>query len=258
MERLKPRLCGLASPRGNCYGRHVSDWQSFDGFASDYDRFSRLEQPGVLNWLLSRVPAHAGRALDAGCGSGRHTQALARQFNEVIGIDISAPLIEIARQHSGPNVRYVVSDLTAFADPDGFDLVFSSTTLHHVLDLDTALLHLRSLLRPSGIAILVDNVASRPTPPRWVHVLGALRDVPGDIARVGTRKAGWLLKFRTSRAWLKHLASDRYLTRQVFEQRYRAIFPEARFESLGYAHGLVWEKKNPAAVARGHEVRREP
>ena len=214
MERLKPRLCGLASPRGNCYGRHVSDWQSFDGFASDYDRFSRLEQPGVLNWLLSRVPAHAGRALDAGCGSGRHTQALARQF--------------------------------------------SSTTLHHVLDLDTALLHLRSLLRPSGIAILVDNVASRPTPPRWVHVLGALRDVPGDIARVGTRKAGWLLKFRTSRAWLKHLASDRYLTRQAFEHQYGAIFPEARFESLGYAHGLVWEKKNPAAVARGHEVRREP
>src|SRR5438874_10138933 len=178
MERLKPRLCGLASPRGNCYGRHVSDWQSFDGFASDYDRFSRLEQPGVLNWLLSRVPAHAGRAVDAGCGSGRHTRALARQFNEVIGVDISAPLIDIARHQSGPTVRYVVSDLRAFADPDRFDLVFSSTTLHHVPDLDAALVHLRGLVKPGGLAILVDSVASRRTPPRRVPVLGAGRDVP--------------------------------------------------------------------------------
>jgi SAM-dependent methyltransferase len=232
--------------------------QSFDRFAAGYDRFARLEQSHVLRWLLTQLPAHAGRALDAGCGSGRHAQALAMQFDEVTGVDISAPLIEIARQRSAPNVRYVVSDLMAFADPDGFDLVFSATTLHHVPDLDAALLHLRSLVRPGGIAILIDNVASRQTPPRWVHVLGALRDVPGDIARVGARNAAWLLKFRTSRAWLNHLASDRYLTCQAFERRYGASFPEARFERLGYAHGLAWEKKNPAAVARGHEVRREP
>ena len=232
--------------------------QSFDRFAADYDRFARLEQPHVLNWLLTQLPAQAGRALDAGCGSGRYAQALVAQFDEVTGVDISAPLIDIARQRSGPNVHYVVSDLMAFTDPDGFDLVFSAGTLHHVPDLDTALLHLRTLVRPGGLAILIDNVASRQTPPRRVHVLGALRDVPGDIARVGARNAAWLLKFRTSPAWLHHLASDRYLTRQAFERRYGAIFPEARFESLGYAHGLVWEKKNPAAVARGHEVRREP
>jgi len=236
----------------------VSDWQSFDRFAADYDRFAALEPPRRLHWLFTQLPGHAGRALDAGCGSGRLTQALAERFDEIIGIDISAPLIDIARHHSGPKVRYVVSDLRAFADPDRFDLVFSSTTLHHVPDLDAAILHLRELVRPGGIAILIDNVASRPTPPRWVYVLGALRDVPSDVARIGARKAGWLLKFRTSPAWLHHLASDRYLTRQAFERRYGAIFPEARFESLGYAHGLVWEKKNPAAVARGHEVRREP
>ena len=232
--------------------------QSFDRFAADYDRFSRLEPRAVLSWLLTQLPARAGRALDAGCGSGRHTQALAGRFDEVIGVDISAALIDIATHRSGPNVHYVVSDLMAFADSDGFDLVFSSTTLHHVQDLDAALLHLRELVRPGGMAILIDNVASRPTPSRWVHVLGALRDVPSDIARVGARNAGWLLKFRMSPVWLHHLASDRYLTRQAFERRYGAIFPEARFESLGYAHGLVWEKKNPAAVARGHEVRREP
>jgi SAM-dependent methyltransferase len=236
----------------------VSNRQSFDRFAADYDRFAGLEPPLVLRWLLTQLPAHGGRVLDAGCGAGRHTQVLAEHFDEVLGVDISEPLIDIARQHSAPNVRYVVGDLRSFRDAMGFDLVFSSTTLHHVPDLEASLLHLRGLVRPGGIAILVDNVASRPTPPRWIHVLGAVRDFPSDVARLGWRQARWLLKFRTSAAWLDHLASDRYLSRQAFERRYGSIFPGARFQNLGYAHALVWAKKNPAAVTRGDEVRREP
>lgn len=217
----------------------------------------------MLNWLVGQLPADGNRALDAGCGAGRHTQALAERFDDVVGVDISEPLIDIARrQRSGSNVRYLVTDLMSFTDPDEFDLVFSSNTLHHVTDLDAALLHLRGLVRAGGIAILIDNVASRPTPPRWVHVLAAVRNVPSDVGRLGRRKAGWLLKFRTSAPWLEHLASDRYLSRQAFERRYGAVFPGGRFHDLGYAHGLVWQngpaKKNPAAVARGHEVRRGP
>jgi hypothetical protein len=92
--------------------------------------------------------------------------------------------------------------------------------------------------------------------------MGAMRELPGDLWRVGWRQAGWLLKFRTSAPWMEHLASDRYLSHQAFERRYGAVFPGGRFHDLGYAHGIVWQngpaKKNPAAVARGREVRREP
>ena len=207
---------------------------------------------------MRQLPASGQLALDLGCGSGRHTQALAERFDDVVGVDISAPLIDMARRHARPNVRYVVGDLMSFSEATGFDLVFSSTTLHHVQELDAALMHLRDLVRPGGLAILIDNIASRPTPPRWVHVLGAVRQVPSDVARLGGRQARWLFKFRTSASWLDHLASDRYLSRQAFELEYGSVFPGARFQNLGYAHALVWEKKNPAAVARGHEVRREP
>jgi SAM-dependent methyltransferase len=237
----------------------VPDSQSFDPFAADYDRFASLEPTNLRDWLVRQLPARGHRALDAGCGSGRHTQLLAERFDDVVGIDISEPLIDIARrQRPSPNVRFLVGDLMSFVDAEGFDLVFSSTTLHHVPDLDAALLRLRGLGRERGIAILIDNVASRPPPPRSVHVLGALRAVPGDIADLGWRQAAWLLKFRTSGSWLDHLASDCYLSRPEFEGRYGAVFPGARFANLGYAHALVWAKKNPAAVARGHEVRQEP
>ena len=222
-----------------------ADPQSFDRLAADYDRYASLEPPLVLDWLLPRLPQRRRRALDAGCGSGRHTLALADRFDEVVGVDRSQPLINIARhKRPHPRIRYQADDLMAIADSEGFDLVLSSTTLHHLPDLEAALQHLRGLVAPGGTAILIDNVAPRPTPPRWVYRLGAIRHLPADVRRHGWPQAWWLLKFRTSTAWLDHLTSDHYLSRHAFEQRYGAAFPDARFQTLGYAHALLWH--NPA------------
>jgi SAM-dependent methyltransferase len=69
-----------------------ADPRSFDRFAVDYDRYASLEPPMLLDWLLAQLPGRGRRALDAGCGSGRHTLALADRFEEVVGIDISQPL----------------------------------------------------------------------------------------------------------------------------------------------------------------------
>jgi SAM-dependent methyltransferase len=218
-----------------------ADPQSFDRFAVDYDRYASLEPPLILDWLLTQLPCPGRRALDAGCGSGRHTLALADRFDHVVGVDISQPLIDIARhQRPHPRIRYQVGDLLAIPDADRFDLVLSSTTLHHLPDPDAALHHLRRLVASGGTAILIDNVASRPTPPGWVYRLGAVREFPADLRRHGWQQARWLLRFRTSTAWLDHLTSDRYLSRQEFEQRSGAVFPGARFQALGYAHALVW------------------
>ena len=214
---------------------------SFDRFAADYDRFASLERPIVLDWVLGQLPPSGSRALDAGCGSGRFTVALAKRFQEVVGIDISEPLIEIAqRERPRRNVTYRVADLMAFENSAGFDVVFSATTLHHLRQIEAALLHLRGLLKPGGTMVLIDNVASRPTPARWVHVLGALRQLPGDLRRLGPRDARWLFGFRTSRPWLEHVASDRYLSRHEFERVYGTAFPDADFQHFGYAHGMVW------------------
>lgn len=75
-------------------------------------------------------------ALDFGCGVGRLTQAIATQFNRVIGVDISAAMIEHARnyQKPGSRVEYVLNetpDLRHFRDAK-FDLVYSSITLQHM------------------------------------------------------------------------------------------------------------------------------
>ncbi|MDI2124859.1 class I SAM-dependent methyltransferase [Yinghuangia seranimata] len=220
-----------------------ADPQSFDTFAGDYDRYSDLHDP-LGDWLAARLAElalHGGRALDAGCGSGRHAQALADTYDEVVAADLSPALIETARlRRPHAKVRYEALDLHHVTDEAGFDLVVCMATLHHVPDLDKALQHLRSLVRPGGTAILVDNVSPRPTPARWAYITGAVYELPADLVRLGPRDAWWLFRFRTGRRWLDHLLSDRYLTRGQYERRYAAAFPGAAFDDLGFAHAMVW------------------
>jgi SAM-dependent methyltransferase len=89
-----------------------------------------------LAQVRSRAPGLAARsALDFGCGAGRLTQALARHFASVTGVDISGQMVELARGHNrDPRVAYVHNrrpDLRIF--PDGaFDFVYSRITLQHI------------------------------------------------------------------------------------------------------------------------------
>src|SRR5258705_4032213 len=54
----------------------------------------RVEEP-VVRALVDRVPP--GRALDAACGTGRHTAYLASRGHRVAGVDASTTMLEKAR-----------------------------------------------------------------------------------------------------------------------------------------------------------------
>lgn len=122
-----------------------------------------------------------GRAIDFGCGAGRLTQALTAYADEVVGIDVSAPMLERARglDRTG-RCTFVLNDrpdLSAWADA-GFDLAYSSLVLQHLPAALTAtyLSELVRVLRPGGV--LVAQVATRPD-----------ASVRGRIARVAPRAA---------------------------------------------------------------------
>jgi SAM-dependent methyltransferase len=233
---------------GHRSGHHAAptpDRKSFDTLADRYDRLHDLQADPLGTWLPGVLPQRGRRALDAGCGSGHHTLLLADRFDEVIGIDQSAPMIRLATaRRPRPNIAYHHQDLMSFGDPDGFDLVLSVNTLHHLPDLDGALDHLRRLTRPAGLVVLVDCVARRPALPRWWFVGGAVRHLLVDLARRPTH-ARELWGLRTDPAWLDHLTRDRYLSRAGFERRYAWAFPGARFRPVGGLHAMLWRAPNP-------------
>lgn len=112
-------------------------------------------------------PAGRRVALDFGCGVGRLTRALAEHFDEVIGVDVSAPMVDRAREFAqgNPRLSFVLNprdDLSFVAD-GAVDLVYSSLVLQH-LSRPLATRYLAEFVRvlaADGAAVV--QVASRPT-----------------------------------------------------------------------------------------------
>lgn len=77
-----------------------------------------------------------GAAVDFGCGVGRLTQALARRFGSVLGLDVSPEMIRIARQVNkyGSRVRYETNDgpLVHMLPVASVDFIYSTLVLQHV------------------------------------------------------------------------------------------------------------------------------
>jgi SAM-dependent methyltransferase len=113
-------------------GNEANRWKIEEFFAS-----GQKEVDAALAAIRPRLPTMARRhALDFGCGVGRISQALARHFDRVTGVDISAEMLVQAARHNrhGDRVDYQhnpVEHLGRFAD-GSFDLVFSVITLQHM------------------------------------------------------------------------------------------------------------------------------
>ena len=94
---------------------------------------------GKLRWarrlkMLSNHLELGMTALELGCGTGYFTRELARSGAEIVAIDVSSELLEIARANcSAPNVRYEIQNAYELRYPDGvFDSVVGSSVLHHL------------------------------------------------------------------------------------------------------------------------------
>jgi SAM-dependent methyltransferase len=68
-------------------------------------------------WLLARLGHGCRSVLEPGCGPGRHLAALARRGLEVVGLDVSPAMVELARRRlgaSGVTADVVLGDMRDF------------------------------------------------------------------------------------------------------------------------------------------------
>jgi SAM-dependent methyltransferase len=99
------------------------------------------------------------RALDVGCGAGALAYALAPLVGEVIGIDASEELVNVAREHAPPGCAFVVGDAEALPFPYGdFDLVGCLRVLHHVRRPELVVAEIARVTRPGGTILLADQL----------------------------------------------------------------------------------------------------
>jgi SAM-dependent methyltransferase len=136
----------------------------------DLDEFfetGEREVDDVLAWVASLgMTLRRGRALDFGCGAGRISQALARHFEHVIGVDIAPSMIALANTHNrqGERCRYVLNesaDLRQFPDAS-VDFLYSRLVLQHLRPtvIKAYVAEFVRLLDAGGIAVF--NVPASP------------------------------------------------------------------------------------------------
>jgi len=106
--------------------------------------------------IEAAAPAKGERVLDVGCGAGASTLALAARVGaggQVLGVDISEPLIDRARAHAPQDmpVLFRVADASCAELPEGaFDILFSRFGVMFFGDPTGAFAHMRRALKPGG------------------------------------------------------------------------------------------------------------
>jgi SAM-dependent methyltransferase len=111
---------------------------------------------GKLRWArrVKMIGAHLKPAmtiLELGCGAGYFTKEFARSGAEIVAVDVSADLLEIAKANGrASNVRYEIQDACALTYSDAaFDSVVGSSILHH-LEIEPAMREIYRVLKRGG------------------------------------------------------------------------------------------------------------
>ena len=145
--------------------RKRADFQNVYQDGTRADAYAQLEFPGTYYLAYRDLPAllrahiRGRKALDFGCGAGRSTRFLHRLGFDVIGLDISAPMLERARQRDPTgDYRLVADGSIGELEPDTFDLVLAAFTFDNVPSMEKKVALFRSLrvvLRSQGRIVTV-------------------------------------------------------------------------------------------------------
>jgi trans-aconitate 2-methyltransferase len=125
----------------------------------DASSYHQVANPHVT-WgqrVLARLHLRGDeRVMDAGCGTGRLTAELLERLPEghVLAVDVSANMLEVAREHLAPRfgerVSFLRADLQTIELAEPVDAIFSTAALHWVTDHPTMFRHLFGALKPGG------------------------------------------------------------------------------------------------------------
>lgn len=129
------------------YNRKAENYNSTQPY-SFYHKY--LEKPAIF----SLVPDLKGKkVLCIGVGTGQEANELTLKGAEVVGIDISEGMINIAKKNY-PKIEFKVMDMNKLDfTEESFDFVFSSLTLHYSSKPNELFEGIYKLLKPHGILL---------------------------------------------------------------------------------------------------------
>jgi ubiquinone/menaquinone biosynthesis C-methylase UbiE len=157
--------------------------QQFGAVAENYVTsgvHARGEDLPVL--LDAAVASGTERALDLGTAVGHTALALAPRVGHVIGVDLTAEMLEratrLARERRIENTLFVRADVSRLPfSSASIDLVTSRYSAHHYADPAAVASEVARVLKPGGRLVLGDTVSpSDPSLDTFINAVELLRD----------------------------------------------------------------------------------
>jgi SAM-dependent methyltransferase len=173
-------------------------WNGESGYrwVARADERDRVIAPVADVLLATAAPTHGTRVLDVGCGCGATTLMAATQVGSagwVLGVDLSEPMLEVARQRAGVtgalNATFMHADAqTHRFEPASVDLVISRFGTMFFSDPDAAFSNIATALRSGGRLCLAtwQPLAAN----EWLMVPGAALLAHADLPATPTEGPG--------------------------------------------------------------------
>jgi predicted TPR repeat methyltransferase len=157
----------LAACGGGVVPERASDGfveAEFDGFAASFDaKLAQLDYhaPALVGGAVARLlgaPDPRARIVDVGCGTGLCGPFLVPYARQLVGVDLSANMLQRARERGGYD-ELVKAELVAFlgGQPARFELAVSADTLCYFGPLEAPFAALRRALVPGGHLVFTDE-----------------------------------------------------------------------------------------------------
>jgi len=155
-----------------------------------------------LNYINARAPLAGKAVLDAGCGGGILSEAMASLGAVVTGIDMGEAALGVARLHlrqSGLKVDYQQATTEQFAEshPDQFDVVTCLELLEHVPDPAPVVAACKTLVKPGGDAFFA---TLNRNPKSFLFAIIGAEYILG-LVRKGTHRYCQFIKPAELRVW---------------------------------------------------------
>jgi len=174
--------------------------------------------PVRLRYVERIAPLSGKGVLDVGCGGGILSESMARAGADVLGIDLSQAVLDVAELHAleskvAVQYRAIAAEHLAEERPAAFDLVTCMEMLEHVPDPAAIIQALAALAKPGGdivvstlnrnpasfaVAIVGAEYIARVLPPGTHEYMKFIR--PSELARWG-REAGLEIRDLTGIAY---------------------------------------------------------
>ena len=164
--------------------------------------FARNAVPALIARLRAAGVRRGARVVELGCGSGAATRTLVRAGYDVLGIDISADMIRLARK-SVPKARFAIGRLPAAKIPPCDAVVAVGEVLNYMSGraaFDELFRRVAAAVRPGGLFLFDAKLPGGPSGPvtrgrfarDWAVLATATEDKHGRLTReiVSFRKTG--------------------------------------------------------------------